>query len=323
LSARVEVPQARLYGAPPADMPIPDRLNIGLVALVSTTAVGLLVFAARLESRWAVLAVGVLFSYVMLTAYALLHEAAHDNLHSNPAVNHALGVTVGLLFPAPFTGVRTTHRGHHLRNRTDYEMFDLYYPTESRLLRCIQWYGTLAGLFWPMVPLAALIFALCPPLLRLPVFRRSRSSAYLLGDIRDAEVRAIRREVALAMALFTVLIWLAQGHVSWLLICYACFAFNWSTRQYIGHAFSRRDVVEGAFNLRHNAVMSGLLLHGEWDLNHHRRPDVPWLYLPRLDDAQGERPSYVRQYWRLWTGPRLCTEPAPESLAEVPLSIHP
>lgn len=88
------------------------------------------------------------------------------------------------------------------------------------------------------------------------------------------------------------------------------------------HAFSRRGVVEGAFNLRHNRVMSWLLLHGEWDLNHHRRPDVPWLYLQQLPTREDERLDYGRQYLRLWRGPRMCTEPSPETLSNVPLSVH-
>ena len=75
-------------------------------------------------------------------------------------------------------------------------------------------------------------------------------------------------------------------------------------------------------NVPHNRLMSALLLHGEWDLNHHRRPDVPWLYLPQLAAREDERLDYGRQYLRLWRGPRLCTEPAPESLSKVQLTVH-
>jgi fatty acid desaturase len=302
-------------------MPIPSLLNIALVAVVFASATGLLLLAMSLDSFWAVLGIGGAFSYVMLTDYALLHEAAHDNLHPNPRLNHVLGVLAGLLFPAPFSGIRTTHQGHHLRNRTDYEMFDLYYPSDVLWLKRIQWYGTLTGFFWPLVPLSGLLFALYPPLLRVSVLRRARSSAYLLGDIQEAEVRAIRLEMGLVAGFFALLLWLGHWHWLGLLVPYLCFAFNWSTRQYIGHAFSRRDVVEGAFNLRHNALMSFVLLHGEWDLNHHRRPEVPWLYLPRLL-AEPERPSYFRQYLRLWSGPRPCAEPAPETFGSVRLSVH-
>ena len=271
------------------------------------------------------LAVGVVFSYVMLTDYALLHEAVHDNLHSRPRANRALGFLVGMLFPVPYSMIRATHQGHHVRNRTDHEMFDLYYETDNKVLKWGQWYSILLGLFWPIVPLGAVLFALCPRLLRTRAFRQAKSSGQLLGDIRDAEVRAIRAELLLIVAFFAGLLWLAgwrpQGWQG-LAVCYACFSFNWSTRQYIGHAFSKRDVVEGAWNLRHNRLMSRLLLNGEWDLNHHRRPDVSWIHLPKLSPPDEPRPSYVRQYWRQWLGPRPNTEPAPESHGDLPLSIH-
>jgi fatty acid desaturase len=68
--------------------------------------------------------------------------------------------------------------------------------------------------------------------------------------------------------------------------------------------------------------MTWILLHGEYDLNHHRRPDVSWYHLPDLSQAGEGRPGYIRQYWRLWRGPRLNTEPAPEVLQELPLSVH-
>src|SRR5215471_15649447 len=57
----------------PADMPIPDRLNFVLVWIVFALAVALLWFASRLTPWWAVFAIGILFSYLLLTNYALLH----------------------------------------------------------------------------------------------------------------------------------------------------------------------------------------------------------------------------------------------------------
>jgi fatty acid desaturase len=311
-----------LYREPPAQMPIPNRLNLFLVAFVLGTAVFLLWLGSYVEPWWATLLVGIAFSYLLLTNYALFHEASHGSLNSNAVVNRLLGTLTGLLFPMPFSMFRVTHQGHHLRNRTDHEMFDLYYPTDSRVIRYTQWYGVLCGLFWPWVPIGALLFAVCPAVLRTRVFRKARSSNHLLGDIRDQEVRAIRVEVLLTIAFFAALFWLLELRWDAVLIMYACFSFNWSTRQYVGHAFSRRDVVEGAWNLKHYIWMSWILLHGEWDLNHHRHPEVSWYYLPRLSGGDEERQGYVRQYWRMWLGPRPTTEPAPESLQELPMSIH-
>ncbi|HEY0783450.1 MAG TPA: fatty acid desaturase [Thermoanaerobaculia bacterium] len=289
---------------------------------VVAAAVGLAVFASRLASPSAVFGVGIVFSYVLLIDYALLHEAVHENLSSRPWLNRALGTLAGCLFPVPFSLIRVTHQGHHLRNRTDHEMFDLYYPTDNRLLKWGQWYSILCGLFWPLVPLGAILFALCPAVLRTRVFAQAKSAGRLLGDVGRREVRAIRGELLAIVGFFALLVWVCGGRFGHLLVLYACFAFNWSTRQYVGHAFSKRDVVEGAWNLRCSRLTSWLLLHGEYDLNHHRRPDVSWLYLPRLSPPDEERPSYLRQYFRQWLGPRPNVEAAPESLRDLQLTVE-
>ena len=49
--------------------------------------------------------------------------------------------------------------------------------------------------------------------------------------------------------------------------------------------------------------MSLLLLHRELDLNHHRYPTVPWLFLPRLLTPGESRRHYLVQYIKLWRGP--------------------
>lgn len=306
----------------PASMPIPNRLNIVITLATSIAALTLLSWASQLDS-WAWRgAAAVLFSYVLLTNYALLHEAAHGNLHTSPWGNYVLGFIAGCWFPMPVSLMRATHQGHHLRNRTDFEMFDLYYAHESRVIRFAQWYGILCGLFWPWIPLGAFLFAFCPGVLRTRIWRQARSSRLLVADIRGNVLTMVRRETVAIIAIWVAVFWLLDLHWPVVLLAYACFSFNWSTRQYVGHAFTQRDVVEGAWNLRHWSWMSWLLLHMELDLNHHRHPEVPWYYLPLLTKTDDTRPAYWRQYLRLWMGPRRCEQPAPESLHELPLSIH-
>lgn len=309
--------------ARPADMPVPNVLNIALVFLDVAGAVLLLWLASWLDSAWAIFGIGIVFSYLMLTNYALLHEATHHNLHSRPAWNYCLGVVAGVFFLAPFSMIRVTHQGHHQRNRTDAEMFDLYYAADSFFLKCCQWYGTLAGLFWPCIPVCALLFAVCPRTIGLQLFSGPPFGNANVKDITPRDLRRIRLEILLTLAVFTLLLWLCQWRWLGFLILYACFSLNWSTRQYVGHAFSKRDVVEGAWNLRHNRLMSMILLHGEWDLTHHRHPEVSWYYLPGLAAPDEPRLGYIKQYWRQWLGPRLATEPPPlpaDSGTPVPLT---
>jgi len=298
----------------PASMPVPNILNFILVALDITAAIFLLRLGSRLDSWWAILATGIIFSYVMLTNYALLHEATHQNLNSNPACNYWLGVATGVFFLAPYSMIRVTHQGHHQRNRTDAEMFDLYYPGDSLFLKCCQWYGTLAGLFWPCIPVCATLFAVCPRTIGLQLFSGPPFGNANVKDITRLDLRRIRMELLLTLVVFTIILWLFQWHWLNLLVLYGCFSINWSTRQYIGHAFSKRDIVEGAWNLRHNRLMSAILLHGEWDLTHHQHPEVSWYYLPAMAGPEEPRLSYIKQYWRQWLGPRLATEPPPQLL---------
>src|SRR5205085_2192054 len=156
-----------------------------------------------------------------------------------------LGLAAGALFPMPFTMMRSTHQGHHDNNRTDVEMFDLYYPNDNRVVKYIRWYGILCGFFWPLVPIGAVLYSLSPRVVRERVFGRHKPTGYLLEGIQNSAVWLVRAESILIVAFFAALFWLL--HLRWqnTLLLYACFAFNWSTRQYIGHAFTKRHVIDG------------------------------------------------------------------------------
>jgi fatty acid desaturase len=301
------------HGLPPALGPIPNRLNLCLVAFVFCGGVALLWLGSQVTSWPAVILIGVAFSYLMLTNYALLHEASHGNLHSTIQINYVLGVITGLLFPVPFRLMRTTHQNHHQHNRTDHEMFDLYYPSDRRVLKWLQWYCILCGLFWPVIPLGAVLFSVCPGLLRWQLVKKADPARgiAIVDNLTPTVIRAVRLELLFIIGFFFASFWLFDLRWQNTLMLYACFSLNWSTRQYVGHAFSGRDVVDGAWNLWHFPWMSWLFLHGEWDLNHHRRPDVSWYYLPRLSPPDESRMRYWRQYWRQWLGPRPCQDPEP------------
>jgi hypothetical protein len=217
-----------------------------------------------------------------------------------------------VLFPVPFSLIFRTHQGHHARNRTDDEMFDLYYATDNRVYKFWIWYGTLTGWFWPLVPLGALLLAVLPRSVYRRVFTRSPWSNPSLQTLTPRTLWRIRGECLLIAAIWSALFALLDLRWPVVLLAYACFSFNWSTRQYVSHAFTPRHVIDGALNLKHNRIMDIVLLNGHWDLNHHRHPDVSWYYLPQLSDPHEERPTYRKQYWRQWLGPRLTSEPPPQ-----------
>ncbi|EEF61880.1 fatty acid desaturase [Pedosphaera parvula] len=310
--------ELKAFSTPP-DMPIPDRLNLILILSIWAGALALLWLGSLVKPWYAVILVGIAFSYLMLTNYALLHEASHENLQLSPRRNYWLGVMAGVLFPMPFSVMRSTHQGHHVHNRTDVEMFDLYYPGENRLVQTVRWYGILCGLFWPLVPVGAVLFSISPRVIRDKYLARFKPAGYLMNGIQHSGIWSVRMEMLLIILFFFTLHWLLKLHWLHTLVLYGCFSVNWSTRQYVGHAFSKRDIMEGAWNLRHTRLMSLILLNGEWDKNHHRRPDVSWYYLPRLSSPAEVRPGYLKQYLRQWLGPRPNTEPAPVVSSPEPL----
>ncbi len=296
---------------------IRNRFNIALIAIVYAIALALLWLGSRVD-LWLALPIGIVFSFVLLTNYALIHEAAHDNLNSDPTWNRWLGVLVGFLFPVPFSMIKVTHTVHHCCNRTDHEMFDLYYPGDSLFIKLGQWYGLLSGLFWPWIPIGALVLATFPKLLRMGPYRRARTTAVLFDDFAEHGVGRVRVEVILTLAFWAGLFVLLD--LSWqpVLIMYACFAFNWSTRQYITHAFTERHVINGALNLRVGPVMSWILLKGNWDLVHHQKPWLPWSELERHGNGAYSPVSIWRQYLRMWRGPVPATAPSPQRLKAEP-----
>jgi hypothetical protein len=275
-------------------------LNIALIATVYAMALPLLWLGSRVDA-WLALPIGIVFSYVLLTNYALIHEAAHDNL-----------------FPVPFSMIKVTHTVHHCCNRTDHEMFDLYYPDDNMFLKLCQWYGLLSGLFWPWIPIGAVVLAVVPQLLRMGPYRRARTTAVLFDDFAANGVGRVRIETALTIVFWCALFLLLD--LSWMhvLIMYACFAFNWSTRQYVTHAFTERDVINGALNLRVSPAMSLILLKGNWDLVHHQKPWLPWTELQGHGNGAYSRVGFLQQYLRMWRGPVPASEPGPQRLKASP-----
>ncbi|WP_374114943.1 fatty acid desaturase [Thiolapillus sp.] len=121
-----------------AEKNIPAALNLLVVASLIVTVLFLLWLASRLPLP-ASLVIGLLFAMLLLTNYQLIHEATHGLLHPSPGVNENVGMLLSWLFPVSFTLMKVTHIVHHCCNRSDHEMFDCYYPGDSRILCCQPW----------------------------------------------------------------------------------------------------------------------------------------------------------------------------------------
>ncbi len=291
--------------------PTPGALNLALAMAASSAALGLLVFASRTDSWGWRIAAAVAFSYVGNTIFSLLHEAVHGHFHTNPTINEMGGRILAAFFPTGLGFQRICHLGHHRRNRTDAEVFDYILPGENRVVKTIQWYGILSGLYWLLPPLGCLLYLIWPGFFNLPErlrktrFFRQTSTEAMLSGFEDAPATRIRLEILFSFAFQALIYWaLGLTPVGWL-TCYAAFGFNWSSLQYADHAFSKRDVHEGAWNLRVNRLVQYLFLNYHHHKAHHRDPRIPWLHLPKHVDFSEPRPSFVSIWLRMWLGPRV------------------
>ena len=300
-------------------MPDYDRQNAAL-SLGIVSVLLFLLWAASHSSGIVFLLSATAFAFLGLNNYALIHEACHGNLNADHRINHWLGALLGWLFPVSFTFMQKAHQVHHRNNRTDGEMFDYYYPDDNLLIKYAQWYSILIGIYPPIIPLGSLLMALLPGIFQLQPWQTARSSSIIFDrDIFNTGVIArIRLEVLLGIC-FWVTLWQALDlEPVATAVLYAVFWVNWSTRQYVTHAFSPRDVMNGAWNLRVSRLMGWIFLNGQWDLVHHQHPNARWQELPVLGKTSQRPIPYWRQYLRLWAGPRPNREAAPVALDEIP-----
>jgi fatty acid desaturase len=300
-----------MNGAPALRYPIPEAVNIAILAAALPTTWGLLWVGSHGSPGWA-LAAAVAFALVNNTLFGLLHEAVHGVLSPSRPANEVLGRVAAATFPTSLGLQRVAHLGHHLRNRTDRELYDFYLPEQSKALRNFWLYaGNLSGLYWFCIPASNLIYLLAPWLYASRWF--VRGPARVLGFEPYVEEIAAQPKLRIWLEILWACVYQAGVWVvfdltwqGWLL-CYWAFALHWSALQYVDHAWSPRDVIDGAWNLKVLPVSRALALNYHYHLAHHRHPTVPWIHLPALVDPVEPQPTFWSIYFSLWGGVR----PAP------------
>lgn len=291
--------------------PIPEKRNIALLILVLPVLWGLLY--AGSHGSWGLRLIAALaFSLVNFMPFSLMHEAVHGIFSPNKFRNDLFGSLAAAVFPMSFTAQKVAHLGHHRRNRTDEELYDYYLPTQSKWSRNFTLYaGNLFGLYWFCIPASNIVYLIAPWLYT--------SRWFVEGPAKSLGFEPYAREIAqlpklrvwlecLLALVYHASVWvlLDLNWQGWLL-CYWAFALHWSAMQYVDHAWSPRNIIHGAWNLKVLPVTRVLALNYHFHLAHHRWPQVPWSHLPKLVDKSEPYPSFWSIYFSLWRGAR----PAP------------
>jgi fatty acid desaturase len=216
---------------------------------------------------------------------------------------------MALFFPAPFHLLRQGHLGHHMRNRSDDEAFDLYFEGENPLWRYIQMYGILTGCYWIMVVIANPIVLLFPALLQKKHFEFDRQSAAFMESLNPRYARYIQAEALAVILLHAGIVWLFHIPLLSYFLMYFGFGFTWSAMQYVHHYGTERHVTRGARNLFLWGPLDRVWLNHNWHQTHHEHPTVPWPYLPEIGQRENPQRGFLVKAWmRMWRGPRLSRE---------------
>ena len=284
---------------------IPDSVN-AIVVAVQLSAVCACIAACENARGWWCAALCLVFVLVMNSVYFAIHEAEHGLLFSSRPVNNLAGTILALFLPTSFTLVRTVHLAHHIHNRSDEEVFDVYFKEDPAWWKKLQFFGILTGGFWLTVVAGNLPLALLPKRWLASVLQVDRPSAAVMRYVNRHNHWRIRAESWLVILFHSAIMWrLASGVVPYALM-YLAFGVSWSTLQYVHHYATCRDVLRGAKNLRYGPLLDRLWLNHGWHLTHHLHPTVPWLHLERIAGADEPRAeSLVSAYLKMWRGPIL------------------
>src|SRR5438477_5891068 len=201
-----------IVNTPPRQHPIPGLLN-ALILIGQLTALAASFYAAsHLRGLWPLAGLALAFGLLMNSVYSIIHEAEHAILFSHRRINEAAGIVMALFFPAPFHLLRQGHIGHHLRNRSDDEAFDLYFDGDNVLWKWMVWLGILTGLYYVLVVISNVVGAVAPFVLdrrHFKVERRlkvDRASAAFLESFNPNYARLIWLEGVAAVGLHALIV---------------------------------------------------------------------------------------------------------------------
>ncbi len=291
-----------------------DSMNLGVLS-VQLLGWALLITVLHLDlplpAKAAVLSV---FCLMMQGVFSMIHEAIHGLAHSNRKINYGIGAVASVIFGTSFTLFEVNHEGHHVRNRTRAELVDFILPGESRAKKTLIYYFGVLGGIWLGGFIGSILLPLIPFRFRNVLAWDSEDNTFTTAvtQFKRKDWRRLRWELFFGACFWLTAIWLLHWRWPVLLSAYLCFAFSWSSLQWVYHIGTPIHVVEGAYNLRLPTWIRWLFLNFNYNLTHHREPLRPWQELATVSNSQEMQPLWYR-YLRLFLWP----QPLPEDVAGI------
>jgi len=284
--------------------------NLFVLLLQTLAWFGCLEALHFLDGFWLKASVVLFFCLMMQGVFSLMHDCIHGLGHHRRRTNYVMGWWTGVLFGTPYTLYQINHHGHHVRNRTPPEIAEFILPGESRLRKTIVYYFAIFGGIWFGSFLGLLLFPFVPySFVRFLNKPGTSMNGYSLSFKNFDLFRwtRLRVECLTTIAIYSIFVWWREWQLHNVAVAYAAFAFSWSSLQWVYHLRTPLDPIEGAYNLRSLAPIRWLFLNFNYNLTHHRHPELHWQELHRQTNIQETQPSWYR-YLLVFLPP----EPLPE-----------
>tara|TARA_B100000787_G_scaffold149538_1_gene121581 strand:+ start:3403 stop:4338 length:936 start_codon:yes stop_codon:yes gene_type:complete len=280
-------------------------INSVVVILQVCMWFGLITLLHGSFSIWFKIPTLILFCFMMQGVFSMMHECFHGHGFNNTKVNWFMGWLTSTLFGSLFTLPSVYHDGHHLRNRSRSELGEYIFPDESALKKISIYYFAILGGLWLVFFIASLLLPFFPLEISrfLTRYKKNNTYAHTFEEFKLRDWNLMRLELVLSVLFWIGVIYFANWDWMILVVCYAIFAFSWSSLQWIYHIGTPLHPIEGAYNLRLPRWIRLLFLNFNYNLTHHRYPGVPWYDLYKVSNQKETQPLWYR-YIRVFLPPK-------------------
>jgi fatty acid desaturase len=280
------------------------RSNLLIAGLQVVAWASLLTAIDRSGAWWVTVPLVLLFCAVMQGVFSMMHEFFHGQAHADWRLNYGIGLVLAAIFGSSATVHRVNHWGHHVRNRTSAERGEFVHDGENPVLKTLLYYTATCGGLWVAGVVLPVVMLFVPhrAIARLAASKRTNTYAAAFEQFTRADWSRVRIEALILLGGWAFVLGSGVWRPTTVLVAYGALAYHWSTLQWIYHLRTPIDVVEGAYNLRIPEPVRWLWLSFNFNLTHHRRPDLPWQELGDHTDRAQTQPLWWR--WLLqWLPP--------------------
>jgi len=274
-----------------------------------TCQIGGVVFAPLLWawSGWAFAGYLIVYGYVTVLSWLLIHEAIHYKLLGRRTSNDLMGRSIAITFGSPFHILKVGHMTHHRYNRADLDSNE-FVPANTRRF-ALWWFAyyarILGGLYFSEV-ISPLVFFFWKRFKRIVIaWSKSQTLPAVLNLFTRRMVQTIQFDAVLCVAFLSAQVYANRADFRPFVILFLWRAFIVSFYDNAYHYGTDPHDLQAANNLSVPRFLQPIILNHNLHRLHHRYPTASWAVLTEFEkrDAETFDSSLAKTIWLQLKGP--------------------